>query len=139
MNRSQARKFAEARFLDAEALLNAGRWHAAYYFVGYAVECGLKACVLAYVEATGVIFDDKRFGEKCFTHDLEVLVKLANLDEARGLDIKANPLRGASWDTVEEWNLDVRYREIEEAKARELYEAIADPANGVLAWIKTVW
>ena len=28
-----------------KVLLDAGRYPAAYYLVGYAVECGLKACV----------------------------------------------------------------------------------------------
>ncbi len=51
MNRVQAREFAEAWVIDAKVLLDAGRWHAAYYLAGYAVECGLKACVLAHIEA----------------------------------------------------------------------------------------
>ena len=35
---------ANARVADAEALLQSRRWAAAYYLLGYAVECGLKAC-----------------------------------------------------------------------------------------------
>ena len=44
MDRSDLQVLAEARVVDAEALLEAGRWAAAYYLLGYAVECGLKAC-----------------------------------------------------------------------------------------------
>ena len=58
--------------LMRQHLLSAGRWSRAYYLAGYAVECGLKACVLAYVERTCVIFLDKKFSEKCWTHDVEV-------------------------------------------------------------------
>jgi len=49
LNRPQLHQLAEDRVLDAKALLDAGRWSGAYYLAGYAIECGLKACVLAYV------------------------------------------------------------------------------------------
>ena len=71
VNRAEARQLAEDWVIDAKVLLDAGRWHAGYYLSGYAVECGIKACVLAYVENTGIIFLDKRYSEKCFTHRIE--------------------------------------------------------------------
>ncbi len=120
-------------------LLDAGRWHAAYYLTGYAVECALKACVLTYIDDTGIIFQDKKFAERCFTHDLETLVRAAGLEEARGLEIAANSLFGANWDTLKDWSVDIRYKEKSESKARELYEAVTDNMNGVLPWIKTRW
>ena len=139
MNRVQARAFAEAWVVDAKALLDAGRWHAAYYLVGYAVECGLKACVLAYIDNTGIIFQDKKFAEKCFTHDIEALVKAADLETTRGLDIAATPALGLNWAIVKDWNVDIRYQERSEPEARELYEAITDNAHGVLPWIRARW
>jgi hypothetical protein len=90
VNRAELRQLAEDRALDAGALLAASRWSGAYYLAGYAVECGLKACILAYVEATGAIFQDKKFAEKCWTHDLDVLLGLANLKTALGVDAAAN-------------------------------------------------
>jgi HEPN domain-containing protein len=139
MNRAEARHFAEARVVDAKILLDASRWHAAYYLIGYAVECGLKACVLSYVESTGIIFQDKRFAEKCFTHDIEMLAKVANLEIARGLDMAANPALGVNWRLVMNWNVDARYQDKSEAEARRLYEAVTHNANGVLAWIRARW
>jgi hypothetical protein len=56
MNRAQLRQLAEDRVLDAACLLAGGRWAGAYYLAGYAVECGLKACIMAHIEATGAIF-----------------------------------------------------------------------------------
>jgi len=53
VNRAELRQLAEDRILDAEHLLAAGRWSGAYYLAGYAVECGLKACIMARVESTG--------------------------------------------------------------------------------------
>jgi HEPN domain-containing protein len=105
------RRLADDRVLDAEALLKESRWSAAYYLAGYAVECGLKACVLAFVERTGVIFQDRKFLEKCWTHDLETLVKAADLEATRGLDISANPNPAANWLIVKEWSEVARYQE----------------------------
>jgi HEPN domain len=139
LNRIEAGAFAESWVADAKALLDAGRWHAAYYLVGYAVECGLKACILAHIDTTGIIFQDKKFAERCFTHDLETLVKAADLEIIRGLDIAANPALGVNWQIVKDWNVDVRYRELSELEARSLYNAITDSANGVLPWIRARW
>jgi hypothetical protein len=139
VNRQEARQLADEWVIDAGLLLNAGRWHAAYYLAGYAVECGLKACVLAHIERTGIIFQDKRFAERCFTHDLAALVKAADLEAARGLDIAANRALELSWDTVFNWNVDRRYQAMSEADARSLYEAVTHHANGVLPWIRVRW
>jgi hypothetical protein len=68
VNRAELRQLAEDRLRDAECLLAAGRWSGAYYLAGYAVECGLKACIMARVESTGVIFWDRKFADKCWTH-----------------------------------------------------------------------
>src|SRR6266545_3010776 len=80
MNRLEWRQLAERWLKDAKILLDNRRWSAAYYLAGYAVECGLKACVLARVGISPeVIFGARRFSERCWTHDLEELVRLADL------------------------------------------------------------
>src|SRR4051812_16006672 len=93
VNRTQLRALAENRLLDAQALIAAGRWSAAYYLTGYAVECGLKSCVLRYLDDTGYIFRDRDYLKSladCWTHDLLKLVKIAGLDADFGI------ARGAS-------------------------------------------
>jgi HEPN domain-containing protein len=82
---------AEERVRDAAALLSTRRWSAAYYLGGYAVECGLKACVVAYVKRNAdVIFRERRYSEKCWTHDIEELVQLAGLSPERDADASLN-------------------------------------------------
>ncbi len=103
------------------------------------MECALKACILAHIDNTGIIFQDRRFAESCFTHDIEALVKAANLEMVRGVDIAANPALGVHWQIVKDWNVDVRYEEKSEPEARTLYDAITDNANGVLPWIRARW
>jgi hypothetical protein len=139
VNRAELRSLAEDRVLDAEALLKEGRWSGAYYLTGYAVECGLKACVLVFVERTGIIFQDRRFLEKCWTHDIDALVKAAALEVTLGLDIQANPGLGANWLIVQAWTEISRYQVWTEADARKLYEAVTDSRNGVLPWVKMHW
>jgi len=66
VNRLQWRQLAERWLEDARSLLDNHRWSAAYYLAGYAVECGLKACVLARVGATPeVVLEDRDFSKNC--------------------------------------------------------------------------
>lgn len=139
MNRAMLRQLAQDRIADAAALLAAGRWTGAYYLAGYAVECALKACIMAYVEASGIIFSDKKFAEKCWTHNLEVLVGQASLTSLLNADLAANPNLTANWVTVRYWDETSRYRQKTQAEAQALYDAITANPDGVLRWIQNHW
>jgi hypothetical protein len=139
VNRAQLRQLAEDRILDAACLLAGGRWAGAYYLAGYAAECGLKACILAHVEATGAIFQDRRFSEKCWTHDLEELVRLADLEQTLGADIAANAVLSANWAEAKDWTERSRYEQKTRPQAQLLYDAIANYPHGVLPWIRIRW
>jgi HEPN domain-containing protein len=126
--------------LDAEALLNAQRWAAAYYLAGYAVECGLKACVVVYVERNAdVVFREKRYSEDRWTHDIEKLVALAGLKAQRDADIAANTVLRDNWLIVKQWSEIARYESRTQLEAEDLYQAVTDTANGVLPWIRNHW
>jgi HEPN domain-containing protein len=140
MNRRDWQRLANDRLADARVLLAGKRWSAAYYLAGYAVECGLKACILVRVAREGeVIFLDRRFSEKCWTHDLEALLELAGLrtsfDAARAGDAGL----AAYWDSVKDWDESKRYIRTAKDLAEQLYEAVADKKHGVLRWIKSRW
>ncbi len=139
MNRAQLRQLAEDRILDAKRLLTGKRWAGAYYISGYAVECGLKACIMVHVEATGAIFQDKKFAEKCWTHDLEVLLGLANLEPALDADAAANPALSVNWALAKDWKETSRYEQKTQAEAQAIYNAIAHKQDGVLPWIRIHW
>ena len=124
------------RIADAAALLGASRWSAAYYVAGYSVECALKSCLLAYVERTGIIFEDKKFAEKCWTHDIDVLVKQAEFDVARGTAIAVDSQLGNNWLVVKDWTEASRYRVTDQQDSQKLFDAISDHSHGVLQWIK---
>lgn len=139
MNRRELQQLALDRVEDARILLDQGRWTAAYYLVGYAVETGLKACILKYVEETGVIFSDKKFAERCWTHDIEALVRQANLEQPLGRDRAANLVLDGNWSVAEKWSEDSRYSQRAESEAKELFEAIVNPGNGVFPWLQRNW
>jgi hypothetical protein len=139
LNRTELQLLSRDRLIDAQSHLVASRWSGAYYLAGYAIECALKAAVLRYVDQTGIIFEDKKFVEKCWTHDLEVLVKMAELEAYRGIAISANVQLGTNWLIAKDWNESFRYRNSTQQKAQSLYDAVSDPTNGVLQWIKQYW
>jgi HEPN domain-containing protein len=140
MTRSEWQQLAERWLVDAKRLLDDHRWSAAYYVVGYAVECGLKACVLARVAGSPeVIFDDKKFSEKCWTHSLVELVKMAGLEAARTADSAANPSLGKNWMVTKDWSETARYKTTSHQKAKKLYDAIANNVDGVMQWIRVRW
>ena len=140
MNRTEFQQLAELRVKEAEALLAAGFWDGAYYLAGYAVECGLKACILARIQRDGIIFDDRKFSEKCWTHAFEELRNLAGILQDFQHSTGMNPALSKNWAIANRWSESSRYRlGIPEVEARELVIAVSDPANGVLPWIRTKW
>jgi hypothetical protein len=139
LNRIELRQLSGERIEDAKALLAVSRWPGAYYLAGYALECALKSCVLAYVERTGIIFEDKKFAERCWTHDLETLVQQAGLKAQLGLTISASPQFATNWLTTKDWSESARYRLSTQQQAEELFEAITNHSDGVLPWVKNYW
>ena len=127
------------RVEDAKVLLANQRWTAAYYLVGYAVETGLKACIMKFVEETGVIFTDKTFAGKCWTHRLEDLRKQANLQPQLAQDTATNQVLGNFWGIVDDWTEISRYELRTEIEAKRLYDAVTNQPDGVFRWIQKHW
>jgi HEPN domain len=138
MNKADLQHLADARVGDAEALLKEKRWPAAYYLLGYAVECALKACVARQFRQDEV--PEKKIVNSFYTHDLEQLLNLSGLKTALETKAKADPGFQVNWNTVLGWKEDARYdHSIPEVKARDLLVAVTDPTSGVLPWLKTQW
>jgi len=131
---------AERWLVDAQRLLDDHRWSAAYYLAGYAVECGLKACVLVRLAAMPeVIFESRRFSENCWTHNVLELVKLAGLEATRVADNATNPALFRNWLIAKDWDETSSYQTTTHQKAKRLYAAITDQPNGVMQWIRGHW
>jgi hypothetical protein len=138
VNKAELQQLARDRLRDAKALLAAKRWACAYYVAGYAVECGLKACIISHLMKTDE-FPEKRFSEQCWTHNLVQLVALAGLQAAFDADKAADPDLRSCWGTVKDWSEVTRYVRKTKAEALALYRAIIEPKHGVFRWIRSHW
>jgi len=137
VNRTHFQRLARGRLRDAEVLLAAGQWSGAYYLAGYAAECGLKACVAKLTKRHD--FPDKDRALRSYTHNLELLVRVAGITDLRDADASANPALSANWVIAKDWNEEARYDEWTEPQARKLFEAVFDLKNGVFPWITDHW
>lgn len=138
MNRVDLQQLAEARVQDTEALLSAGRWPAAYYLLGYAIECALKACAARQFREHEV--PDKATVNNFYTHKLDLLLNISGAKAALETRTVSDPAFLINWNRVRDWSEASRYDPLtSEATARGLYEAVTDPDFGVMPWLKTFW
>lgn len=92
MNRQDLQGLARSRIAEARFLLRGGLHSGAYYLAGYAVECGLKACIAK--KTRRFDFPDKKAVDSSYVHDLEKLVGVAGLTQELQLESKTRPAFG---------------------------------------------
>lgn len=138
MNRTDLQLLADTRVADAEALLQAQRWPAAYYLLGYSIECALKACAARQFRQDEV--PDKTVVNDFYTHRLEKLLSISGVKFELEARASVDPAFHVNWNTVRDWNESSRYdHSTSEVTARDMHTAVANPDSGVLPWLKTQW
>jgi hypothetical protein len=125
-------RLARDKVAAARALLDAGCYTDAYYIVGYAVECALKAKIADEFEAHTI--PDKKRVLDIYVHDLGKLANLAGLVPALEKKCRADPAFKQDWDIVRAWDSQSRYVDHSVEEAYALFDSV-DGASGVLAWI----
>ena len=111
------------------------RFNGAYYLAGYAIECALKARIAQNTRKYD--FPDKKLVNDSYTHDLEKLMKLAELWPRLEGTKKAHPHVWQFWLVVKDWNEEQRYNDsVDSRMAADLIEAISNPTDGVMQWIE---
>ena len=118
-------------------LLAAGEWSGAFYLAGYAVECGLKACLAKEVKRHD--FPDKDRVNKSYSHKLTELAALAKLDTEIAMERKAKSRFAAAWATACEWTEQSRYAIWTMDAAESMVDAVGRRDDGVLTWLKQRW
>jgi hypothetical protein len=92
---------------------------------------------------TGGIFQDKKFADRCWTHDFGELVKLAGMQDELNASLdasaKGNGAFVGHWGIATQWKETSRYESKTEAEARSLHDAITNDPDGVLKWIQNYW
>ncbi len=59
--------------------------------------------------APEVIFGDKKFSERCWTHSIQDLLTTADLENKRKADAAANSVLSKNWLVVKDWSEKARY------------------------------
>jgi hypothetical protein len=111
---------------DAQALLRARRYAAAYHLSGFIVECALKACIAKRMRAKALP-PPVDVVKGIYSHNLRGLLKEAGITRpTKGSKLEAN------WGIVIGWDVASRYRNVSAPEARDLFKAITDTNDGVL-------
>jgi hypothetical protein len=115
--------------------LDSGYYSGAYYILGYAVECALKACIAKKIRRYD--FPDRKLANDSHTHDLEKLFRISGLEGEFQKERRVNHDLNANWVLVKDWSEQYRYiHNVSESVAREFYSAVTNRRNGVLSWLK---
>lgn len=137
VNRWDFQELSKVRLREARYLLEKQCFDGAYYLAGYAVECGLKACIAR--EIRRYDFPDKSKVDQTHTHNIRQLVRVAGLEDARTERAMSEPDFDKNWVAVERWSPLSRYRRNDSQDAHTLWKAVNDRKNGVMSWIKAYW
>jgi hypothetical protein len=81
------------RMSEAKLLLDQNHWDGAYYLAGYAVEIAFKVRIISQLMKSDS-FPDKKLAENFYKHDLTLLRKMAELDDAMDKDASVSPPMG---------------------------------------------
>ncbi len=138
LNRDALQRLSDLRVEEAWLLLDNGYYSGAYYLLGCAVECALKACIAKQVREHD--FPDRNLTAKSYTHTLRELLGTALLSRALERDRAIYPGLGPNWEIAANWKVESRYRtDVSQVECQNLYDAVTDGASGVLPWIKLYW
>ena len=136
LTRRDFQRLAELRAREAAALLRSRNPIGSYYLAGYAIECALKACIAKQTRRHE--FPPKpKDAYELYTHKLESLLKLADLQKQLETDMATNPGLAKNWGVVKGWDEESRYQS-SGLNGRDLHAAIVG-TDGVLLWIKQRW
>jgi hypothetical protein len=138
VNRKDLQILATLRLREARSLYRAREFSGAYYLAGYAVECGLKACIAKKVLRHDFP-DHQQKGKDPYVHNLAQLAILADLkDEIRRV-ADADTVFDKNWDIAVLWNEQSRYRVISPTESKQLIDAIMEKRHGVMPWVRRHW
>ena len=137
MNRNDLQRLSRIRLKEAKALLRSENFSGAYYLAGYSLECALKSCIAKSVRKYD--FPDKPLAVQSYTHDLQTLLKITELDSALSAGFAADDMLAANWSTAKSWTEAARYEIHTRSTAQAMIDAVGNPRHGVLPWIKRHW
>jgi len=137
VNRNDLRVLADLRLQETKSLLNKRLYDGAYYLTGYAVECGLKACIAK--KTRRYDFPDLQIVKDSYIHDLKKLIRVSGLQKALAEEMERDGAFAVNWAIVKDWSEGSRYERHDAAAAKSIYAAVTDGKHGVLKWLRRHW
>lgn len=138
MNRNDLQRVSRLRIKEARVLLKEGCFLGAYYLLGYAVECALKARIAKQIKRHD--FPDRKLINDSYTHDLGKLLRLSGLEIELQEETKNNRSLEVNWAVIKDWSEESRYfTDIPKSTATDLYSAVMGRKDGFLSWVKKRW
>jgi HEPN domain-containing protein len=138
LNGDTLKRLSSLRRKEAASLIKQKHYDAAFYLMGYSVECALKACIAK--QTRRFDFPDKKLAQRAYTHNLEELLGLSGLRPAFDKALRANKKLEVNWAIVKDWSEESRYElGYSSTQAKDMYSACTSRKNGVLTWIRDKW
>src|SRR4030043_2108032 len=107
MNKSDLEVLVDVRVKEAKLLLDNKCYEGAYYLLGYALECAIKACIAKQVREHD--FPDKQLANASYTHKLSDLLGVAGLEQKLEEKEKTDEDFKNNWAVANRWSEDARY------------------------------
>lgn len=134
MNRREFQRLAEERLEEARTLARGNLYSGAYYLAGLAVECALKACIAK--QTRKFDFPDKNKVQESWSHDLEKLFKLAEVEKELKEAVRGEASLADNWALVKDWDVSSRHERVTDVrKAKDLMRAV----EGAMEWLRLHW
>ncbi|MHB0875542.1 MAG: DNA-binding protein [Anaerolineae bacterium] len=138
MKKTDLEHLADLRVTEARALCDHQCYAGAYYLLGYAVECALKACIAKQIREGEV--PERALMNGFYSHGLEQLLALSGLKLEFQESLDCSPGLRRNWATVRDWQVESRYTvQVAESLARDMFTAVSDSEDGVLTWLRARW
>lgn len=143
-SRVEIQELSHTRLKEARTLFEKGFYNGACYMAGYSVELALKAALCKTLDIDKLFCDSFKAQTKVFrTHNLADLLVFSGLwtkfeiarDEDREFDKQWSYLQGI-------WSEQLRYEPVEKmnlSETQKLLDAIDNPTQGILQWIRKHW
>lgn len=137
IKRDDLKALAQIRLNEARLLMGGKSFAGAYYFIGLALECALKACIARSTEEFE--FPDRNRVQNSWSHDLLQLLRTAGLFDVLTARIDQDKQFKANWETVKDWNVESRYEQKSEQEALNIHNAVTDKDHGIMSWVEEHW
>lgn len=123
---------AKKRFEEAKTLYAHRKYSGSYYLVGYSVELSIKAYYCRKMKKNAFP-PNPQIISKLYTHDLETLLKISELESLYQEDIKTDLSLYAAWQVVKTWDEKSRYITLNSREAKTLISSVEE----IVKWIRT--